>query len=65
MSDRYQDPAAQAHQAIGRARHWLERLAQLAQFENIVLRPGVGRGGRGSKAADSTDPGSDVDSGPS
>jgi hypothetical protein len=37
MSEHYQDRAAQV-QAIGRARHWLERLVQLAQFENVVLR---------------------------
>jgi hypothetical protein len=33
----YQDRAAHV-QAIGRARHWLERLAQLAHFESVVLR---------------------------
>ena len=59
MTNQYQDPAVQAHQAIGRARHWLERLAQLTQFENIVLRSAVGRGGRGSKAADPQDSGSE------
>jgi hypothetical protein len=46
VSERYQYRAAlQAEQAIGRARHWLDRLAQLAQFENVVVRPVVERGG--------------------
>jgi hypothetical protein len=50
MRNRYQDRAAQADQAIGRARHWLERLAQLALFENVVLRPAVGRGAHAGHA---------------
>jgi len=34
----YQDREAQAR-AIERARHWLDRLTQLAQYETVVLRP--------------------------
>ncbi|HSR24331.1 MAG TPA: hypothetical protein VLW53_12325 [Candidatus Eisenbacteria bacterium] len=49
MPERYQDRTAQA-QAIGRARHWLERLAQLAMFENVVLRVAVEKGGRQGSA---------------
>jgi hypothetical protein len=37
MPHEYQDRAAQAR-AIARAHQWLERLAQLAHFETIVLR---------------------------
>jgi len=50
-SDHYQDRTAQVR-AIGRARHWLERLTQLAHFENVVLRTSAPtRQERGGKAA--------------
>jgi len=42
----YQDRDAQAR-AIERARHWLGRLTQLAEYETVVLRQsGTTRGNR-------------------
>jgi hypothetical protein len=45
---RYQGRDAQA-KAIAEARHWLDRLAQLTQFERVVL-DGRGDGEQGRQA---------------
>jgi len=52
MPYQYQDRAAQAR-AIERAYQWLERRAQLAHFESIVLRTSaLARTGRRREADD-------------
>jgi hypothetical protein len=52
MPYRYQGREAQA-QAIAQARHWLDRLAQLNQFERVVLGGhGDDRDGRAGRSTE-------------